>query len=112
MNAKGLYRSILSQIVKQYESKNCNLIWRSTCKNKFQNPQGLQPIDAENILMYLQGAGEYNRLMALYWPQDLISEQEKIRKSAARVGLEMPISFIEESSNLSKNDLLTAISSK
>jgi hypothetical protein len=45
----------------------------------------------------LKGAGEYNRLMALYWPEESLSEKEKIKKTANRVGLSVPSDDLSES---------------
>jgi hypothetical protein len=97
---QNLYRSLLKQLTRQYESKNGNRIWRSILSLNFrQNPSNLSLKDGENILHYLQGAGEYNRLMALYWPESSLSESEKISKTANRVGLSVPsdLSLGEES---------------
>lgn len=91
MSSKTLYRCILKQVKQQYEAKNGNKIWRTIVSNQFRkNPNKLDGKDAQNILYYLQGAGEYNRLMNLYWPEESLTEKEKIKKTAARVGLSVP----------------------
>lgn len=91
MSKIQLYKSITRQLQQQYESRNGNKIWRSILSHNLRkNPQNLDVVDAQNILHYLQGAGEYNRLMNLYWPEESLTEKEKIKKTAARVGLSVP----------------------
>ena len=91
MSKTKIYKSILRQVVQQYETTIGNQLWRSTLlQNYKENTKNLDLFDAENILMYLQGAGEYNRLMSLYWPEESMTEQEKIKKTANRVGLSIP----------------------
>lgn len=97
MQKLQIYKSLLRELTKQYESKNGNRIWRSILSLHFRkNPSNLSLTDANNILHYLRGAGEYNRLMALYWPEESLSEKEKIRKTANRVGLSVPPDFSEQ----------------
>lgn len=91
MHKSQLYKSILRQVKQQYESKNGNKIWRSILSQNFRkDTKNLDVSDAQNILQYLQGAGEYNRLMSLYWPEESLTDKEKIVKTAARVGLSVP----------------------
>jgi tRNA uridine 5-carbamoylmethylation protein Kti12 len=94
-----VYKAMLRQVMQQYEAKNGNQLWRSVLSKNFrENPEKLTLSDAENILTYLQGAGEYNRLMSLYWPEEPMTELEKIKKTANRVGLSVPDCNVDQPS--------------
>ncbi|KAL3901446.1 MAG: hypothetical protein SGCHY_000596 [Lobulomycetales sp.] len=45
---------------------------------------------AENLLCFLQATQKHSELCNLYWPMSNLTEQEKLKRTANFVGLEMP----------------------
>ncbi|KAL2913786.1 hypothetical protein HK105_206665 [Polyrhizophydium stewartii] len=98
------YRAILREVNKQYVRRNGNQFWSAQVKAGFRKGAAATDTaevharrrDAENLLTYLQSNREYKELMERYWPSSSLTPQEKIERTANRVGLTAPkpISFL------------------
>ncbi|EGF81009.1 hypothetical protein BATDEDRAFT_24622 [Batrachochytrium dendrobatidis JAM81] len=92
------YRGLLREVNRQFVVKNNNSFWRMQVIAQFRIGKGItdpsralaKRRQAQNVLMYLKSSREYKELMERYWPVSTLTEQEKIAKTANRVGLAVP----------------------
>ncbi|KAI8840553.1 hypothetical protein BC829DRAFT_403095, partial [Chytridium lagenaria] len=74
-------RLLLRQVNAQYTSKNGSKIWH---KSKVSDHSIIirKHAEAGFLLTFLQSSREHKRLSDLYWPASLLSNEEKIKRTA------------------------------
>ena len=83
---------------------NNNSLWETHLKERIR--LGGNPADATAVTEYLTAVSTHKELMARYWPATDLSPDEKLMRTANRVGLNLPKMFSEE------NDIPTTTSTK
>ncbi|KAL7753948.1 hypothetical protein RI367_000881 [Sorochytrium milnesiophthora] len=98
MEMRALYRGLLREVDRQFTKKNNNKTWRQYLRRRFEEgaagtqttPQALQ-LEAENALLFLQSNRKHHELLEFYFPT--MREDERVTRTANRVGLQMPRLF-------------------
>ncbi|KAJ2225761.1 hypothetical protein H4R99_006304 [Coemansia sp. RSA 1722] len=89
------YRHLLREINRQFTQANGNRAWASQLRLQWRssatNGQSQQLTAAKNVLSYLANSRKYKELLAEFNPK--MSEGDRIKKTANRVGLETPNTF-------------------
>ncbi|RKP01326.1 hypothetical protein CXG81DRAFT_25985 [Caulochytrium protostelioides] len=89
---RATLRQILRIVNREYTARNANRLWSRGVTDLFRAAPGLatHPHGARNLLAFLHGHNEHRRLFELYWPNSLLSNEEKLRRTVNTVGLAMP----------------------
>ncbi|KAJ1647870.1 hypothetical protein J3B02_000957 [Coemansia erecta] len=92
-----MYRHLLREINRQFTRVNGNRAWASQlrlhwhCSSDTNDPQQQELTAAKNVLSYLANSRKYKELLAEFNPK--MSEGDRIKKTANRVGLETPNTY-------------------
>ncbi|KAI9207319.1 uncharacterized protein BJ171DRAFT_494238 [Polychytrium aggregatum] len=94
----SVYRGLLREVNKQFTRTNQNLLWKTELTLQFRLAQSLESpeeiqrrfLDAKNTLTHLHAVRTHKHMMATYWPASGLTGQEKIERTAGKVGLALP----------------------
>ncbi|ORZ40525.1 hypothetical protein BCR44DRAFT_1425247 [Catenaria anguillulae PL171] len=92
----SLYRGLLREVNKQVTRKNNNPFWLHYLRQEFRTPHPASSVpsriqNAENALLFMKSNRTHRELLEFYFPP--MSEDERIKRTVARVGLQLPRMF-------------------
>lgn len=76
---------LAKEIQNQLVMKNQNSFWLTELSKYERNPQ-----DALNLLTYFESNRKHHEMMNLYFPASSLSPEEKIKRTANKVGFNLP----------------------
>ncbi|KAI8911645.1 hypothetical protein EDD86DRAFT_188647 [Gorgonomyces haynaldii] len=88
-----LYRSI-SKLIRPLSQKNGNMVWQQHLEARFR--VGGKQSDALALYSFLEANKNHKEMMERYWPTSGLSNEEKLQKTAERVGLQLPKTFLDQ----------------
>jgi ATP synthase assembly factor FMC1, mitochondrial len=98
-HARSLYRAILRELPPRTPTIVPSPI-RNSIRNHFAKPAATTPEqhlarrqEAEQFVQYLKAQRTYGELLDRYNPGMNMDEEERVRLSARRVGMEMPVDW-------------------
>ncbi|KAJ3354453.1 hypothetical protein GGF32_002494 [Allomyces javanicus] len=86
----SVYRGLLREVNHQITKKNGSVQWLAYVRAEFRNPKA-RLVDAENALLFLRSNRTHRELLAAYFPT--LDDQERITRTAGKVGLQLPKMF-------------------
>ncbi|KNE59820.1 hypothetical protein AMAG_05276 [Allomyces macrogynus ATCC 38327] len=86
----SVYRGLLREVNHQITKKNGSVQWLAYVRAEFRNPKA-KIVDAENALLFLRSNRTHRELLAAYFPT--LDEEERITRTAGKVGLQLPKMF-------------------
>ncbi|KAI9179805.1 hypothetical protein H9P43_005136 [Blastocladiella emersonii ATCC 22665] len=95
--ATALYRGLLREVTKQVTKKNNNPTWQRYLRAQFEvvpadaAQHRARLVDAENALLFLRSNRTHRELLEGYFP--VLAEDERIKRTAGKVGLQLPRMF-------------------
>jgi len=94
---RSLYRAFLRELPPQPILSSPRSYFQQKLRDSFLQPQGSKPTislsQAEQYVQYLRAQRKYIMLVERYNPGMGMTEEERVRLTARRVGLDVPIEY-------------------
>ncbi|RYO92022.1 hypothetical protein DL766_006622 [Monosporascus sp. MC13-8B] len=98
---RSLYRALLRELPpKPKSTSHARSPLQQRLRQSFTDdasPHPLAPAQADQLIQYLRAQRQYTTLLERYNPGMNMDEEERVRLTARRVGMELPIEFDEKS---------------
>ncbi|KAI8899919.1 hypothetical protein BC833DRAFT_518934, partial [Globomyces pollinis-pini] len=83
---KGLLKEVNIQLV----ARNQNKYWKDQLIDAYKSNNRTEQ-DAKDILTYFTSNRNHREMMERYWPVSTLTPEEKIKRTANKVGFSLPI---------------------
>ena len=96
--ARSLYRSILRELPPRPILKSPRSLLHTRIREGFttKSAETARPDAVAQAIAYLQSQRQYITLIERYNPGMNMDEEERVRLTARRVGMDLPVEFVKE----------------